>query len=324
MSFYPHVLTWLAAARSEALLARHLQIEETDLFLGLLAQGGEVAQALGAQGISLARARQAAAELDDSDMAAVGLKVPQGVRPARLRGAQAVTGQEVDLDLSEAAAQVVFEHQGKVRSGWQALGSLLQPPASRTARLLEHLGVPGEDLWAGREQGAPDPDRVVRDVPVPQPYREQGMQRALCCRRFVSAPPQLLQQLVAQPDLLPQWLLGTGQVSRLEEGRVVFSPQGRHGQLRGRLGLRLRQERPEVQAWEQYACSGRYAGILVSVHSLRLVPAPGGTQAELTRMTRGFGLLGHLVAPVSHRLLRLAMCNQLIMLAALAADEQHG
>ncbi|WP_194949582.1 SRPBCC family protein [Actinomyces trachealis] len=324
MSFYPHVLTWLAAARSEALLARHLQIEELDLFLGLLAQGGEVAQTLGAHGVSLARARQAAAELDDADLAAVGIKVAPGLRPTRLRGAAAVTGQEADLDLSDAATQFVFERQGKVRSDRMTLRSLLNPPTSSTARLLTSLGVPVADLLTTVEQMAPSRDRVVQDVPVPQNYRQQGLQRALRCRRFVSAPPERLQRLVARSELLPQWLLGDSQVAELGEGHLVVSLQGRQGRSRGQLELRLCQEQPGLLAWEQYVHGVRYSGDLAGVHSLRLAPAPGGTLVELTRVTRGFGRLGWLVAPVSHRLFRLAVCNQLIMLAALAADEEHG
>lgn len=324
MSFYPHVVTWLAAARSEALLARHLQIEELDLFLGLLAQGGEVAQVLGAHGVSLARARQAAAELDDADLAAVGIKVAPGLRPARLRGAAAVAGQEVDLDLSEAAAQIVFERQGQVRSERMVLRSLLNPPSSTTARLLEHLGVPAAELLAALEQPPQRQDQVVQDLPVLQAYQEQGLQRALRCRRFVSAPPELLRELVSRPEALPQWFLGDSQVSEAGEGRLVVSLFGRRGRSRGQLELRLRQEQPEVLTWEQHARGGRYRGALVAAHSLRLAPAPGGTLVELTRVTRGFGRLGWLVAPVLHRLTRLAACNQLTMLAALAADEQQG
>ena len=53
MSTCTHIWTWLSAARSEAILARHPRIEETDLLLGLLAQGGPVARTLGAAGVGL-------------------------------------------------------------------------------------------------------------------------------------------------------------------------------------------------------------------------------------------------------------------------------
>ena len=97
MSTCTHIWTWLSAARSEAILARHPRIEETDLLLGLLAQGGPVARTLGAAGVGLARARSAATDLDDADLAGANIPVPRGLRPRRLLVSLAVVQADVDL-----------------------------------------------------------------------------------------------------------------------------------------------------------------------------------------------------------------------------------
>ncbi|WP_172193461.1 Clp protease N-terminal domain-containing protein [Actinomyces faecalis] len=60
MRTFSFMLSWVTASRTEALLARHRQIEEIDLLLGLLAQGGTVAQLLGRRGVSLETARRGA------------------------------------------------------------------------------------------------------------------------------------------------------------------------------------------------------------------------------------------------------------------------
>ena len=108
MSTCTHIWTWLSAARSEALLARHPRIEETDLLLGLLAQGGPVARTLGAAGVGLARARSAATDLDDADLAGANIPVPRGLRPQRLLVSLAVVQADVDLDLAPGAEDVVL------------------------------------------------------------------------------------------------------------------------------------------------------------------------------------------------------------------------
>lgn len=81
MSTCTHIWTWLSAARSEAILVRHPRIEETDLLLGLLAQGGPVARTLGAAGVGLARARSAATDLDDADLAGRTSRCPGDCAP---------------------------------------------------------------------------------------------------------------------------------------------------------------------------------------------------------------------------------------------------
>ena len=84
MSTFSFVISWLSASRIEALLARHRQVEETDLLLGLLAQGGAVAQLLGRQGVSLEAARRSAQEVEDADLRQIGITLVEGVRPRRL------------------------------------------------------------------------------------------------------------------------------------------------------------------------------------------------------------------------------------------------
>ncbi len=167
MTGYGHVLTWMAAARSEAILSRHLRIEETDLLLGLLAQGGQVAQLLGARGVSLVRARQGAADLDDTDLAQVGVRLPEGLRPPRLGADHAVAAAHADPQLAPGTKEVVYERRGKVRTDLQALQVMVGREQSGTVRLLRHLGVDLERLRARLEDvdtGTAPVDRV----PVPE------------------------------------------------------------------------------------------------------------------------------------------------------------
>ena len=77
-----HYLTWVNAAWSEAARLRHRQIEPEHLLLGLIAQGGRAAAILGAHGVTLARARTAVDALADADLARVGIRLPEGMRPA--------------------------------------------------------------------------------------------------------------------------------------------------------------------------------------------------------------------------------------------------
>ena len=107
MSTCTHIWTWLSAARSEAILARHPRIEETDLLLGLLAQGGPVARTLGAAGVGLARARSAATDLDDADLAGANIPVPRELHPRRLLVNLAVVQTDIDLDLAESGGVLV-------------------------------------------------------------------------------------------------------------------------------------------------------------------------------------------------------------------------
>ena len=77
-----HYLTWVNAAWSEAARLRHRQIEPEHLLLGLIVQGGRAAAILGAHGVTLARARTAVDALADADLARVGIRLPEGLRPA--------------------------------------------------------------------------------------------------------------------------------------------------------------------------------------------------------------------------------------------------
>ena len=235
MSTCTHIWTWLSAARSEAILARHPRIEETDLLLGLLAQGGPVARTLGAAGVGLARARSAATDLDDADLAGANIPVPRGLRPRRLLVSLAVVQADVDLDLAPGAEDVFFERRGRVRSDRQALLALTAGPRTASSRLLDHLGVDVPELRRRLKTGARERVAGARTVPVPRDLRREGMERARCLDHFVCAPPEVLRGILSDPDRLGQWVaLGAGAVVESGAGRVVTEWR------RGRRTVRLR------------------------------------------------------------------------------------
>mgnify|MGYP002754903641 CR=1 FL=1 len=144
MSTCTHIWTWLSAARSEAILARHPRIEETDLLLGLLAQGGPVARTLGAAGVGLARARSAATDLDDADLAGANIPVPRGLRPRRLLVSLAVVQADVDLDLAPGDRLAVVGPSGVGKTTLLAtLVGLLEPRDGE-------LSLDGAPPWSAR------------------------------------------------------------------------------------------------------------------------------------------------------------------------------
>ncbi|WP_172120143.1 Clp protease N-terminal domain-containing protein [Actinomyces faecalis] len=124
MRTFSFMLGWVTASRTEALLARHRQIEEIDLLLGLLAQGGTVAQLLGRRGLSLETARRGAQEIDDADLREVGVTLPVALRPPRLAADGEAIRTKAELELGPQTRQVCTQRLGKVRNGRQALAVL--------------------------------------------------------------------------------------------------------------------------------------------------------------------------------------------------------
>ena len=323
MSTCTHIWTWLSAARSEAILARHPRIEETDLLLGLLAQGGPVARTLGAAGVGLARARSAATDLDDADLAGANIPVPRGLRPRRLLVSLAVVQADVDLDLAPGAEDVVFERRGRVRSDRQALLALTAGPRTASSRLLDHLGVDVPELRRRLKTGARERVAGARTVPVPRDLRREGMERALRLDHFVCAPPEVLRGILTDPDRLGQWMeLGTGAVVESGAGRVVTEWR------RGRRAVRLRHSlacEGESIVWREEVLTGRWAGRLSTVRRIDLKDVDGGALVRLTLFTRAFGLLGRALAPAfGNRRWGFGMRQQLMVVAGLAADDLAG
>ena len=323
MSTCTHIWTWLSAARSEALLARHPRIEETDLLLGLLAQGGPVARTLGAAGVGLVRARSAATDLDDADLAGANIAVPRGLRPRRLLMSLAAVQANVDLDLAPGAEDVVFERRGRVRSDRQALLALTAGPRTASSRLLDRLGVDVPELRRRLRARARERVAGARAVPVPQDLRREGMERAWRLDHFVCAPPEVLRGILTDPDRLGQWMeLGTDVVVESGAGRVVTEWH------RGRRTVRLRHNltcEGQSVVWREEVLTGRWAGRLSTVRRIDLEGVDGGTLVRLTLLTRTFGLLGRVLAPVfGNPRWGFGMRQQLMVVAGLAADDLAG
>ena len=326
MGTVAHVTGWIGAARREAILARHHRVEATDLLLGLLAQGGEIAELLGACGITLSAARTQAIHLDDEDMTRAGITVPGTLRPARIP-VGALTGQDaIDIDLSPAAEEVVWERRGKTRTDVQSLLALTDGPDSDSSRLLAALGV---DVLALRTQlgsqlgSQPSRGGRARDgsqavvVPVPSEYRDEGMEHARRVSRFISEQPDRLRELLADPDHLASWRSLVGTVTR-DGDDLLTEAEGRSGTVRSRHRL---VRRAEYLDWREDIESGRYTGQLGCVHRLEVRTAPGGAQVGLTLMLRSFGPVGRALAPVVRPWSGFGLRDGLARIAALAADQ---
>ncbi|MCL3778731.1 MULTISPECIES: Clp protease N-terminal domain-containing protein [unclassified Actinomyces] len=323
MSTYTHITTWMVASRQEALLARHLRIEQTDLLLGLLAQGGSVAQTLGEAGATLAGARRAAADLDDADLAQAGITGSARLRPARLPAASTTALSTADLDWAPDAEEILFERKGRVRSDRQALEVMLQDGRAPATRLLQALGV---DVAALRERlahaDAPSSTRAVPVALAPE-HRRQGMEHARRCSHFISAPADLVRGLLSDPDRLGQWWW-RNDAEVLETGVRHAVVEHRHRRRSVRMRYLLSQSADGGLAWREEALTVRYAGVLVSVRELRAQETAGGTLLHLTLVTRSLGPLGRLTAPLARLWVAMGMRHQLLLVAALVADETTG
>lgn len=320
MSTYAHITSWIAASRNEAILARHLRIEESDLLLGLLAQGGEVARELGRAGVSLAQARAGIAGLDDADLARAGIAVPAGVRPERLKASMSALEDPADLDWSEEAESIIFERKGKVRSDRAALQVMLGREDSTTARVLVHLGVDLEALRKRLNAQDRDDSSSVKRVRVPQVWRRQGLEDAGVCTRFISAPVETVAAVLGDPSG-DCWVRQGGEIVDARPGEVITDRRRRNGTV-VRMRHRHQRDRDGSIVWSSQATSGRYAGELVSVREYRLTGAPGGTLVSLTLITRGFGPIGALVRPLSRLFSGFGIRHQMVLTAALCAENR--
>lgn len=322
------------AAVIEAARVRSAEVRPEHLLLGLLAQGGSVAAVLGAQGITLAAARQAARELEDSDMERVGIRLPENLRPSPIPAQRIATGQDLGSIPASAAADEILTRARSAAP--QAIArALLDTEQGMPARILTHMGA---DIPALRRSLHGESGRLGEpDAPAGQQAPSQGrlehtdrharwgLDRAITVEHFVSASPDHLAGLLSDPRRLAAWAAPEGEVDEVLPDGVIWRAGKRAHRLRWRLEEGAGPNRPEEASaprllWVCEVLSGRHDGEAVVVNDLELRPAPGGTMLRLTRGLRPRGLVGSVLMALNWRFVRLGMRHTLAHIARAAAE----
>ncbi|WKR21616.1 SRPBCC family protein [Actinomyces israelii] len=316
-----HYLTWVNATSSEAVRLRHRQIEPEHLLLGLIAQGGRAAAILGAHGVTLARARAAVDELADADLARVGIRLPEGLRPEPLAAGDLIAGPGAgEIPVSRAATEAL-DTAGRGPAGDPGIRVLLALTArtqSPAARLLTHCDV---DVTAVRTQA-----EAARARPEPAPgryrltdeYASYGLDRELSQERFVSVPAADLAALLSDPAGLTRWAVPREELVELRADGAVQQAAGRC--RTGRMRWRLEEAAPGRIVWSCTAASGPRDGEVCLVRDLALTRAPGGTRVRLTLAHRTWGRFGPVVYRASWRWIRLGAGQTLTGIARAGAE----
>lgn len=320
MSTISHYTTWMSSSITETARLRHREVEPEHLLLGLLAQGGTAAALLGRYGVTLARARAAVDELADADLARVGIKVPEGLRPEPLSVDELVAApgaREIPMSASTEAL-VGAKHATSV----EALASLTAPEHSPASRILEHLGVdlPGlrAELGAMTRSGAGQVEAVSGPPCMTTEYARYGMDRVLSTERFVSLPAPELTALLADPRRLTQWAVSGDNVVELLDDGLLERHKTRRGTVLARWLLESAGDNRVV--WSSTLASGRYDGVTGLVYDIELGEAPGGTCVRLNLAHRTFGRLGGLAYRFFWRWTRMGLAHRLPAIARAAAE----
>lgn len=234
-----HYLTWVNAAWSEAARLRHRQIEPEHLLLGLIFQGGRAAAILGAHGVTLARARTAVDALADADLARVGIRLPEGLRPEPLSASDLIAGPGTgEIPMSQAATELVDTvGRGAGDPGLRVLLALTARPQTPIARLVDYCGADVAVLYADAARAEAElselselsesSEATAHRYRLTDEYASYGLDRVLSQERFVSAPAADLAALLSDPAGLTQWAVPREELVELCADGVVQRVDGR-------------------------------------------------------------------------------------------------
>ena len=309
---------WTGAAHLEAARTRLGEIDVDHLYLGLLAVGGHAARTLGAHGVSLTSARQRVRESLASDLAALGLDVPDAVLPAP-KAAR-------DLDFADwrasGPAHDLVAAQAKARGGTcAALLALIDESSGVVRRLLIADGVDPDVLAAelAGVPGEPDAERVPADPGLLPPPA-----RATRIRHYLSSPPDAVGDALADPALLSAWAYDP---AKAEMGGAGETIRHRHGRKKVTLRVhhtRRREGEADVVTWIQEMVDGPHPGQPLRYDRFAIVAAPGGAELVHTGGQRSFGLLGRLAAPFTGWISGVGMTYSAHRIGMEIADRQAG
>ena len=248
-----HYLTWVNAAWSEAARLRHQQIEPEHLLLGLIAHGGRATAILGAHGVTLARARTAVDALADADLARVGIRLPEGLRPEPLSASDLIAGPgSGEIPMSQAATELVDTvGRGAGDPGLRVLLALTARPQTPIARLVDYCGADAAVLCADAARAEAElsesSELTAHRYRLTDEYASYGLDRVLSQERFVSVPAADLAALLSDPAGLTQWAVPREELVELCADGVVQRVDGRR--QRGRVRWRLEETSPGRIVW---------------------------------------------------------------------------
>ncbi|SDQ44551.1 SRPBCC domain-containing protein [Quadrisphaera sp. DSM 44207] len=212
----------VAAARAEVARFGHPEVEAEHLLLGLLATGGPSARALTGAGVDLAGLRRALVQLQEQDLASLGL--PDAV-PAPPPAGSARDVLDQHLPVSERAGELLEERGLGFRTDDRALLLALLEDGPRVRRLLQQAGVDPAALERGvrdglhggadaarpgRQQGQdeqPPADLDAADLDdadgAPLPPGSTRMQARHT--QVLPVPRERVWALIASPQRRPEW-----------------------------------------------------------------------------------------------------------------------
>ncbi|MBW3069149.1 hypothetical protein GZ998_06450 [Actinomyces sp. 594] len=318
-----HLWSWISCARHEAGRLQHPEIDIDHLLLGLLAQGGEAAALLGAHGVTLANARRAMHEVAAADLAALGIDA--AAIPASLQS----PGQEAqrladsgDIPLSGQAQQFAHDRRNDFSTSLSALKSLLGLDGGAPMRILAHLDVNTERLRADLDTheevtcGTPGVAKVDHDLLPETPSA------ALRLSRFISAPPEQVHAVLADPGMLTGWAVLPAEVCERYPDGIVSQHRSRNRRRQLNLRWRHLELGTDTMCWVKTILTGPYDGQTHSYDGFVLRPAPGGCELTFTRAYRVWRLSGRLLHPAIRRLTRIGMVNTLGAIARTVAGSR--
>ncbi len=300
-----HLWTWQNAAWREAARLRHPEIDFDHLYLGLLAQGGAAAELLGRHGITLASAREAVRDLTAAELASLGIDARTLVQPLPRSTGQLHRGAVGEIPLSQRARELAVTARS-VRTNLATLRALLDEPSGRVRRLLTWNGVDPDAVHAGTQvegddRGSAEPVEADPAL-LPRPHC------AVRYRQYVSASPDAVADVIADPAVLTSWAVQPEDVMRCD-GQDVRTRSGRGSK---RMTLRWAVERSSgpdgpVVTWRRSITGGPHDGQPLAYDRFELHPQGLGSEVVRTQGLHIWRPLGRLLAPVTARLVGLGM-----------------
>lgn len=307
---HAHLWSWMTCARHEAGRLRHPEIDTDHLLLGLLAQGGEAAALLGRHGVSLANARRAMHEVSAADLAALGIDAT--AIPASAQSPDQESQELADygeIPLSGQVQQIASDRRKDFGTSLSALRSLLEVEGGAPTRMLARLDVDMERLRAELAAQEECQRRSPGGAFVDHSLLQETPSVALGLSRFISAPPELVHAVLADPRMLTGWALLPQEVHEQDSDGLVSVHHSRNRHRHLALRWRRLDSGPDSVCWVKTFLSGPYDGQTHSYDSFVLRPAPGGCELTFTRAYRIWRLSGRLLHPVTRRLTRIGMVN---------------
>ncbi|NLT30675.1 MAG: hypothetical protein GXX86_09505, partial [Propionibacterium sp.] len=144
--------------------------------------------------------------------------------------------------------------------------------------------------------------------------------RAWRVHHYLSAPPELVADVIASEQLLPTWSVESD-TYRLDGDVVTVGKGSKTMSVQFEI---TRGHRDEVLTVDitQRLLDTKYAGEALSYDHFEVRPAPGGSEVIRDTGRRAFGLLGRAIAPFTGRVQTWGLLHSRYQIAFAVADRQ--